>query len=315
VLGYGNQGRSQALNLRDSGVDVIVGNREDAYLERARADGFEALPIAAAARRGDVLLILTTDESQPQVWRDEIAPGLAAGDTLVWASGYNVGYGLIAPPPDVDVVMVAPRMPGSEVRALFERGTGVLAAVAVHQDASGEAWERMLAVAKGIGATRGGAYESPFREEAELDLFSEQVVWPGLSAWFEQCFELGVEAGFPPELLVLELYASGEATEIFQLIEREGFFRQLKHHSTTAQYGDLSRTPRFHSEELARLGRELLQRDVKGGAFVHEWSEEQAAGERRLAELWEQALASPLAKAEEAVLPLVRRIRDAPAAP
>src|SRR5438128_27065 len=136
---------------------------------------------------------------------------------------------------------------GNQGRTLFERGTGVLAAVAVHQDASGEAWERMLAVAKGIGATRGGVYESPFREEAELDLLSEQVVWPGLSAWFEQCFELGVEAGFPPELLVLELYASGEATEIFQLIEREGFFRQLKHHSTTAQYGDLSRTPRFRS--------------------------------------------------------------------
>jgi ketol-acid reductoisomerase len=309
ILGYGNQGRSQALNLRDSGVEVIVGNRADGYLETARADGFPTFPIAEAAGRGDVLLLLTTDESQPAVWAEDVVAGVEAGNTICWASGYNVGYGLIVPPADVDVVMVAPRMPGSEVRALFERGGGVLAAVAVHQDATGSAWERMMAIAKGIGATRGGVYESPFREEAELDLFAEQVVWPGLSAWIEQCFELGVEAGFPPELLVLELYASGEATEIFDLIEREGFYRQLKHHSTTAQYGDLSRGPRFRSEELLRLGRELLERDIKGGAFVDEWTKEQATGARRLAELWEQALASPLSQAEEEVLPLVQRIR------
>ena len=305
VLGYGNQGRSQALNLRDSGAHVVVGNRDDDYLASASADGFETLPIAEAAMRGDVLLILTTDESQPLIWPDQIAPGIEPGNLLVWSSGYNVGYRVIEPPHDVDVVMVAPRMPGSEVRALFERGTGALAAVAVDQDATGQAWERMMAIAKGIGATRGGVFESPFREEAELDLFAEQVVWPGLAAWFEQCFELAVEAGFPPELVVLELYASGEPREIFDLAAKEGFFKQMQHHSTTAQYGVFSRARLLRSEELGTKARELLVRDIKEGGFVREWTQEQAVGARRLAELWEAALGSAMAKADATVIPLV----------
>jgi ketol-acid reductoisomerase len=306
VLGYGNQGRSQALNLRDSGAHVVVGNRDDDYLARARDDGFETLSIREAATRGTVLLILTTDESQPLIWDDQIAPGIEPGDLLVWSSGYNVGYGVIAPPHDVDVVMVAPRMPGSEVRTLFERGTGALAAVAVDQDATGQAWERMMAVAKGTGVTRGGVFESPFREEAELDLFAEQVVWAGLAAWFEQCFELAVEAGFPPELVVLELYASGEPREIFHLAAKEGFLEQMRHHSTTAQYGVFSRAQLLRSEELRAKARELLVQDIKEGAFVREWTEEQAVGARRLAELREAALASPMARADIAVIPLVQ---------
>ena len=308
VLGYGNQGRSQALNLRDSGVAVIVGNRDDAYLERARADGFAASSIGEAARAADVLMILTTDESQPLIWEREIVPRIAAGDLLVWASGYNVGYGLIVPPVDVDVV--APRMPGSEVRTFFERGAGALAAVAVHQDVSGRAWELMMAIAKGIGAARGGVYESPFREEAELDLFAEQVVWPGISTWIEQCFALGVEHGFPPELLVLDVYGSGETTEIFDLIAKEGYFKQLKHHSTTAQYGNLSRAEHMRSDELLEKGRELLVRDIKGGAFAREWSDEQSDGAAKLERLWREALESPMAQAEEKVLPLVQRLRQ-----
>jgi ketol-acid reductoisomerase len=314
VLGYGNQGRSQSLNLRDSGVGVIVGNRDDGYLAQARDDGFETLPIADAAVRGDAILVLVTDESQPSVWREQIAPAVGPGNLLVWASGYNVGYGLIVPPGDVDVVMVAPRMPGSEVRTLFERGSGSLAAVAVHQDATGRARERMMAIAKGIGVTRGGVFESPFREEAELDLFAEQVVWPGIAAWLEQCFELGVECGFPPELLVLELYASGEPREIFDLAAQEGFFRQMRHHSTTAQYGVFSRAPLFRSAELRAKARELLLRDIKGGAFVKEWTEEQAVGAAKLAELWERALGSPLAQADEALLPVMREAQSLPAA-
>ena len=311
VLGYGNQGRAQALNLRDSGAHLVVGNRDDDYLARASDDGFETLSIAGAAARGDVLLILTTDESQPLIWDDQIAPGLEPGNLLVWSSGYNVGYGLIAPPNDVDVVMVAPRMPGSEVRALFERGTGALAAVAVDQDATGRAWERMMAVAKGIGVTRGGVFESPFREEAELDLFAEQVVWPGLAAWFEQCFELAVEAGFPPELVVLELYASGEPREIFDLAAKEGFFKRMQHHSTTAQYGVFSRARLLRSEELGTKARELLVLDIKGGAFVREWTQEQAVGAQRLAELWEAALGSAMARADATVIPLIQSAHSA----
>lgn len=307
ILGYGNQGRAQALNLRDSGVTVIVGNRDDEYARHAEADGFGVHSIAEAASVSDIVLVLTTDESQPQVWREQIAPGIESGNTLVWASGYNVGFGVIAPPADVDVVLVAPRMVGSEVRTLFEQGKGAMAQIAVHQDASGRARETAMALAKGIGATRAGVFEAPLRVEADLDLFLEQVVWAGLAAWFELCFELWVEAGYDPELFVLETFATGEVTEIFELIRKEGFFRQMAHHSTTSQYGTLSRAPRILNAEVRATARELLERDIKGGAFVNEWSSEQAAGSETLGRLKEQAFASDLSRIMDQVIPVVLR--------
>lgn len=310
ILGYGNQGRAQALNLRDSGVNVLVGNRQDKYLEQAKADGFEPVPVLDAARAADFLFVLTTDESQPQIWREQIAPGVTAGNTLVWASGYNVGYGLIQPPSDVDVVLVAPRMTGNMVRILFENGKGAMAQVAVHQDATGEAWARMMAIAKGIGTTRGGVFESSFREEAELDLFAEQVVWAGLVAWFEECFKLGVENGFSPGLMVLELYASGEASEILGMMAKNGFYKQMTHHSTTSQYGTLTRAPRLLNDEIRARMRETLVDGIKGGAFVKEWSEEQAAGSKILAKIKEKALHGRMSEAEETVIQLVRRAHE-----
>ena len=308
--GYGNQGRAQALNLRDSHVNVVVGNRQDSYRDQAVHDGFAPMTILDAATAGDYVLVLTTDESQPAIWEAQIAPGLSAGKTLVWASGYNVGYDLITPSEDVDVVMVAPRMTGNMVRALFEHGKGAMAQVAVHQDASDEAWARMMAIARGIGATRGGVFESSFREEAELDLFAEQVVWAGLVAWFEACFDLGVEEGFSPELMVLELYASGEASEILGLMARNGFYRQMAHHSTTSQYGTLSRAPHLLNAEIRARMRDTLVRDIKGGAFVREWSREQAAGAETLARLREEHLGNAMSQAEDAVIPLVQRAHD-----
>ena len=307
ILGYGNQGRAQALNLRDSGATVLVGNREDSYGEQARADGFEPLSIPDAAAAGDFLFILTTDESQPLIWDEQIAPGVRAGDTLVWASGYNVGYNLITPRPDVDVLLVAPRMTGNMVRALFSEGKGAMAQAAVHQDASGQAWARMMAIAKGIGATRGGVIESSFREEAELDLFAEQIVWAGLVAWFEECFKLGVEHGFSPELMVLELYASGEAAEILGLMARNGFYRQMSHHSTTSQYGTLSRSAHLLNDDIRARMRRSVVNDIKGGAFIKEWSQEQAEGSTVLEQLRQTALANPMSQAEDEVIPLVQQ--------
>jgi ketol-acid reductoisomerase len=307
ILGYGNQGRAQALNLRDSGVKVVVGNRQDGYFEQAQADGFDPVSILEAANVADFLFILTTDESQPLIWNEHIAPGLAAGKTLVWSSGYNVAYGLIKPPAEVDIILVAPRMTGNMVRLLFEHNKGAMAQVAVHQDASGEAWAGMMAVAKGIGATRGGVFESSFREEAELDLFAEQVVWAGLVAWFEECFKLGLEHGFSPELMVLELYASGEASEILGLMARNGFYKQMAHHSTTSQYGTLSRARHILNDETRARMRESLVKDIKGGNFVEEWSREQASGSAMLAKLKEAALNSSISQAEEKVIPLVQR--------
>ena len=313
VLGYGNQGQAQALNLRDSGVRVVIGNRDDRYRALALADGFEPTTIAEAAQVGDILLVLTTDESQPLIWGEQILPGVRAGKTLVWASGYNVGYDLIELPVDVDVVMVAPRMTGINVRSLYLRGSGALAQFAVHQDATGHARDTVLALCKGIGLTRGGVFESSFREEAELDLFAEQVVWAGLTAWFLECFEIGVEHGFSPELMVMELYGSGETAEIFAAMTRNGFFKQMTHHSTTSQYGTLSRGPSLINDAMRARARAILRGDIKEGAFVREWSGEQASGGARLAALRERALGHPMSQAEDAVIAAVQAVARAAA--
>ncbi|MCX6874792.1 MAG: ketol-acid reductoisomerase [Verrucomicrobia bacterium] len=310
VLGYGNQGRAQGLNLRDSGVRVIVGNRDDAYLQQAIADGFKPLSIREAALAGDVLLILTTDECQPVIWDEQIAPGIGPGKTLVWASGYNVGYGLIPLAADVDVVMVAPRMTGNMVRILYEQGRGAIAQFAVHQDASGQARQCVLALCKGIGLTRGGVFESSFREEAELDLFAEQVIWAGLTAWLVECFDMGVAHGFSPELMVMELYASGEAAEILGAMSRNGFFKQMTHHSTTSQYGTLSRGPRLMNEEMREKAREFLRKDIKGGGFVKEWSHEQATGSATLEALWRKVLTHPMSLSEDHVIRAIQSVHS-----
>jgi ketol-acid reductoisomerase len=311
VLGYGNQGRAQGMNLRDSGVRVIVGNREDGYRNQAIEDGFAPTCISEASAQADILLVLTTDESQPQIWGKQVAPGLAPGKTVVWASGYNVGYDLIRPPSDVDVIMVAPRMTGNMVRVLYQQGTGAVAQFAIHQDATGHARETCLALCKGIGLTRGGVFESSFREEAELDLFAEQVVWAGLTAWFLECFEMGVESGFSPELMVMELYASGEAAEILGMMAKRGFFKQMTHHSTTSQYGTLSRGPSLITEEMRRRAREIFQRDIRDGAFAREWSREQEEGGERLEALRTRALSHPMSKAEDRVIAMMHAARGA----
>jgi ketol-acid reductoisomerase len=310
VLGYGNQGQAQALNLRDNGVNVIVGNRDDSYRERAIVDGFLPMSIRDAAEAGDILLVLTTDESQPLIWADQIAPGTKAGKTLVWASGYNVCFGLIPLRPDVDVIMVAPRMIGVDVRNLFVAGSGALAQFAVHQDATGHARETTLALCKGIGLTRGGVFESSFCEEAELDLFAEQVVWAGLTAWFVACFEMGVEHGFSPELMVMELYASGEAAQIFANMTRNGFFKQMAHHSTTSQFGTLSRGPALISDEMRARARATLAA-IHNGDFAREWSNEQAGGSAQLEALRAAALNHPMSQSEVGVIAAVQAVGKA----
>ncbi len=309
VLGYGNQGRAQAMNLRDSGVNVIVGNREDDYRDQAIADGFQPMSIADAAVAGDILLVLTTDESQPHIWTEQIAPGIQPGNTVCWASGYNIGFEVIVPPKEVDVIMVAPRMTGNFVRSLFESGRGALAMYAVHQDATGTAHETALALCKGIGLTRGGVFKSTFREEAELDLFAEQVVWAGFTQWMVDCFEIGVKHGFSPELMVMELYCSGEGAEIMGMMANQGFFKQMARHSTTSQYGTLSRGPRLIPNEMRRRAEEFFTKDIRGGAFVDEWSSEQAEGSKTLKTLKEKGLQHPMNAAEDRVIALIRAAR------
>lgn len=306
VIGYGNQGRAQALNLRDSGLEVVIGSLRDESALKAEAEGFPVLTIAEAAAKADVLALLIPDEVQRQVYEDAIRPRLRPGQTLDFAHGYNIHYRLIQPPPSVDVIMVAPRMLGHRVRESFEQGAGSPAFVAVAQDASGHALETALAWARGIGATRAGALKTTFSEETELDLFQEQGLWPLLVRALLTAFEALVQAGFPPEMVALEMYGSGEAAEIFREMARVGFFKQLRLHSQTSQYGTLSRSRQIPFQGELRSFMERALAAIRDGRFVEEWQSEQAAGYPVLRELREQAESHPIRRAEETMRRLLK---------
>ncbi len=306
VIGYGNQGRAQALNLRDSGVRVIVGNLEDEYASQARQDGFSPVPIADAVRVVDIVMVLIPDEVQPQVYERDIAPGLREGDTLSFASGYNVHFGLIVPPGNVDVIMVAPRTIGQRVRTAFEAGGGVNADVDVRQDYSGKGWPTALAIAKAIGCTRAGAFRTSFGTEAELDLFSEQALWPALFDCLLAAYEVLAEHGYPKEAAALEIYASGEAADIFAAMARKGIFEQMRLHSPTSQYGVLSRRKDATggSEALRQRMREALAY-IRNGNFAKEWKNEEKAGYPRFSRLKEEAFRHPITEADRDVRTLL----------
>lgn len=305
IIGYGNQGRMQALNLRDSGVAVIVGGREDESLARAEAEGFSCYSTAGATERADLVFLLLPDEVQPRIYEHEIAPALTAGKCLDFASGYNIAFGLIRPPADVDVIMVAPRMIGEKARELFLEGKGAPAMVSVEQDATGNALALALAVAKGLGATRAGAFEGSCRIEAEMDLFAEQVIWAGIMEYMKASFEIGVEHGFNPELLILEMVTSGEMAEIARAMADTGFFRQMDFHSHTSQYGTLSRGPRIVTETVRQQMRKHLRDEVASGAFAAEWTQEQEAGLPDFTRLKKAALSHPINRAEDELKRLI----------
>ncbi len=273
VVGYGNQGRSQALNLRDSGLRVIVGNVPDASLEQARADGFEAFSIADACARADVILLLVPDEVMPEVYEKEVAPYLRPDGVLDFASGYNVAFGLITPPDFVDVVLVAPRMIGPGVRDTYESGEGFPSFVGVHQDASGKAKAQMLALAKGIGSTRAGCIEMSMHDEASLDLFTEQGFGPAFGNVMMAAVDTLVEAGYPPEAVLVELFLSGELAYTFQKIREVGMLKQMDFHSHTSQYGSMTRGARFVGlvPALKEKMKEALE-EIRSGRFSEEWS-------------------------------------------
>jgi ketol-acid reductoisomerase len=297
VIGYGNQGRAQALNMRDSGLDPQIGNIADAYADQAVKDGFAVRPIAEVAAASDVLLILVPDEVQPVVFASDITPHLRPGDLLCFASGYNIHFRQIPLPETVDVVMVAPRMIGQAVRNLFVRGDGYPCLVGIDQDPSGKALDLALGIAKAIGATRLGAFSSSFEEEATIDLFAEQMLWPAITRLCTLYFEKLVACGCDPDIVATELHLSGEFLEISRAMITEGFFKQLKLHSHTSQYGQLSRGSRMVSESVEREADAVLD-EIRSGAFAREWRDEQDQGLPTLKALWQQALAHPLSEAE-----------------
>ena len=276
VVGFGNQGRSQAQNLRDSGVEVVVGNRRDGALEQAERDGFEVLPIAEACARADLVMLLVPDEAMPAVYTEQVAPHLEAGNTVVFASGYNVAFGLIEPAADLDVVLVAPRMIGVGVRDAYLDGRGFPSFVGVHQDASGEARQRMLALCQAIGSTRAGCIEMSMHDEASLDLFTEQGFAPAFGRVMMSAVELLVQAGYPPEAVLLELYLSGELAYSLEKIREVGMTRQMDFHSRTSQYGSVTRGARYLGLDapLKETMGAILE-EIRSGRFAEEWSGQQ----------------------------------------
>jgi ketol-acid reductoisomerase len=288
ILGYGSQGHAHALNLKDSGVEVVVGLRPDSSSRSdAEGEGLEVLDIADAASRGDLVMVLLPDEKQAQVWREEIADGVADGDLLLFAHGFSIHFGQIEPPAGVDVGMVAPKGPGHLVRRQFAEGRGVPCLMAVHQDPTGTAREKVLAYAGGIGGGRAGIIETTFKDEAETDLFGEQaVLCGGLTELARAGFETLVEAGYDPRLAYFECLH--ELKLIVDLMYEKGIQGMRHSISNTAEYGDMTRGSRVISEETRAEMRKILA-DIQSGEFAKEWIAENEAGQENFQRMREEA--------------------------
>src|SRR5690242_767651 len=280
VIGYGSQGHAHALNLRDSGAKVIVGLRRDGgSWERASAAGLDVRPVAEAAAAADVIMMLTPDQDGRAVYEAGVRQGLRPGKTLMFAHGFNIHYGEVAPPAGVDVSMVAPKSPGHLVRSEFEAGRGVPALVAVHQDASGNALADALAYAAGIGCARAGVFETTFREETETDLFGEQsVLCGGVTALIQAGFETLTAAGYAPEIAYFE--CMHELKLIVDLMYRGGMKFMRYSISDTAEYGDYTRGPKVVTADVRAAMQRILS-DIQSGSFAREWIAECRSGGRR----------------------------------
>ena len=277
IIGYGSQGHAHALNLKESGVNVVVGLYAGSKsAKKAEESGLKVLSVAEASKVADWIMILLPDEVQKTIYKAEIEPNLTEGNVLLFAHGFNINFGQIIPPAFVDVVMVAPKGPGHLVRRTYEQGEGVPALFAIYQDASGQARDLAMAYAKGIGGTRAGILETTFREETETDLFGEQVVLcGGLTALIKAGFDTLVEAGYQPELAYFECLH--EVKLIFDLIVEGGLAKMRDSISNTAEYGDLTRGPRIVTEETREEMRQIL-REIQTGQFAREFVLENQAG-------------------------------------
>ncbi len=277
VIGYGSQGHAHALNLRDSGVDVRVGLHDTSRsLEKARTDGIAVSPVAAAAAWADVVMVLVPDTKQAALYEQCIAPHLKAGKMLMFAHGFNIRFGTIRPPADVDVTMIAPKSPGHRVREVYVEGGGTPALLAVHQDATGEAKPLALSYAKAIGATRAGVIETTFAEETETDLFGEQaVLCGGVSALVKAGFETLVKAGYQPEIAYFECLH--ELKLIVDLMYRGGLNYMRYSVSDTAEYGDYTGGPRLITD-ATRKEMDRMLHEIQDGSFASRWIGENEKG-------------------------------------
>jgi len=293
VLGYGSQGRAHALNLRDSYMDVAVGLRRGGpSWKQAEADGWTPVGPAEAAEAADVIVMLAPDMAQPELYQNEVAPSLRAGTMILFSHGFNIHYGQIKPPRDVDVTMVAPKGPGNLVRRQYEAGRGVPCLLAVHQNATGQAFECTLAYAHAIGGTRAGVMETTFSEETETDLFGEQaVLCGGLRELIEAGWETLVEAGYQPEAAYFECLH--EVKLIVDLIYEGGITQMHQFVSETAKYGDITRGPRVVDARVRETMKKILE-EIQSGAFAKEWILENQAGRPQYTKLLERKKKHPV---------------------
>jgi ketol-acid reductoisomerase len=309
IIGFGSQGHAHALNLKDSGVEVAVGLRKGGVSwEVARKVGLEVMEVEDAAKWADIIMILIPDEEQPKVYEEKIKKGLSKNKYLAFAHGFNIHFKQIVPPEDVNVFMVAPKGPGKLVRDEFLKGRGVPALLAVYQDPSGDTKQVALAYAKAIGASRAGVIETTFKDEAETDLFGEQVVLcGGLTSLMRAAFETLVEAGYPPELAYFECIH--EMKLIVDLIYEGGFKMMRKYISNTAKYGDLTRGPRVIDENVRKKMKEILE-EITSGKFAKEWILENMSGRpvfNSLLKEWENIEAEKVGEKLRAMMPWLRK--------
>ncbi|MBN2156241.1 MAG: NAD(P)-binding domain-containing protein [Candidatus Lokiarchaeota archaeon] len=271
-IGYGNQGRSQALNLRDHGVNVIVGNISDSYRERANLDGFETFDIPEAIKRADVIFLLIPDEIQCDVYKTSIFPFLKSGSALVFAHGYNIAFNFIIPPKDIDLLIIAPRMIGIGVRECYLNGEGYFSFIGVGQNGTGKAQEILLALTKGVGGLTKGALETNFKEETVLDLFTEQGFGPASSSMLMKPMDILLEFGIPAEAILIEMILSGKMKYTFNGIRDFGVINGIKTMEDRSQYGILSRTIRYDKifREISEIQKPILQY-IEDGGFAEEW--------------------------------------------
>ncbi len=295
VLGYGSQGRAQALNLRDSGLDVVIGVRAGGPTwKQAEEEGWSPMEPAEAVKDADLIAILVPDMAQAKVYKEAVQPNIKAGASLLFSHGLNIHFGQIKPPTDVDIVMIAPKSPGALVRQTYEEGHGVPCLIAVQHDASGKAFQRALAYADGLGGTKAGVIETTFAEETETDLFGEQaVLCGGATELIAAGFETLVEAGYQPEIAYFECLH--ELKLIVDLIYAGGFARMHKFVSETAKFGDLTRGPRVVNDATRAEMRKILA-EIQDGEFAAEWILENQAGLPRYNALLNKDLAHPVEK-------------------
>jgi ketol-acid reductoisomerase len=287
IIGYGSQGHAHALNLKDSGVDVVVGLRSDSSsVDKAKAHGLEVLEPADAASRGDLVMMLVPDELHAQVWESGVKDGIASGNMLLFGHGFSIHYEQIVPPPDVDVALIAPKGPGHLVRRQYVEGSGVPCLVAVHQDPSGNALNVALAYAKGIGGTRGGVIETTFKDETETDLFGEQaVLCGGLTELIRAGYETLVDGGYDPRLAYFECLH--EVKLIVDLMYEKGIAGMRYSISNTAEYGDLTRGQRVITDETRSAMKTILG-EIQDGSFAREWIAENRAGQENFKRMREE---------------------------